>query len=149
MSNRSEKYYYVGNKKVKLNKIPDSFALKYKENVSSTSIDRKLLDLPDLAESEERKNMPLNRLVIVTLPQTRSLADIGTTLKDLEEDQDVEYVVPVYQEPQSGLRLVATDEITVRFKSGVTKEAIDKINKKNGVEIAKKTIMPQINIYFE
>jgi subtilisin family serine protease len=138
MSNRNEKYYYVGNKKIKLNKIPDSFALKYKENVSSTSIDRKLLDLPDLAESEERRNMPSNRLVIVTLPQTRRLADIGTTLKDLEEDQDVEYVVPVYQEPQSGLRLVATDEITVRFKSGISKEAIDKINKKNGVEIAKK-----------
>jgi len=132
MSNRSENYYYIGNKKIKLNKLPDSFALKYKENVSSTSIDRKLLNLPDLAEVEEHRNMPLNRLVIVTLPQTRSLVDVRTTLKDLEEDQDIEYVVPVYQEPQSGLRLVATDEITVRFKSGVTKEAIDKWTEDTG-----------------
>jgi subtilisin family serine protease len=138
MSNKNEKYYYVGNKKIKLNKIPDSFALKYKENVSSISIDRKLLALPNLAEIEERKNMPLNRLVIVTLPQTKSLMDVGTTIRGLEEDQDVEFVVPVYQEPQSGLRLVATDEITVRFKSHVTKEAIDKVNKENGVEIAEK-----------
>ena len=138
MPNPSEKYYYVGNEKIKLNTLPDSFALKYKENVPSRSIERKLLDQPGLAEVEERKNMPLNRLVIVTLPQTRSLTDVGATLRSLEEDEDVEFVVPVYREPQSGLRLVATDEITVRFKSDVSKEAIDELNEEYGVEIAEK-----------
>ena len=81
MPNQSEKYYYVGNEKIKLNTLPDSFALKYKETVPSRSIERKLLDQPDLVEVEERKNMPLNRLVIVTLPQTRSLTDVRATHK--------------------------------------------------------------------
>jgi subtilisin-like proprotein convertase family protein/subtilisin family serine protease len=135
MPDRSEKYYYVGDKKIKLNKLPDSFALKYKENVPSRSIERKLLDQPGLADAEERKNMPSNRLVIITLPQTRRLADQEASIRSLKEDKDVEYVVPVYRDPQSGLRLVATDEITVRFKSDVSKGAIDKVNEENGVEI--------------
>ena len=138
MPNQSEKYYYVGNEKIKLNTLPDSFALKYKDTVPSRSIERKLLDQPDLVEVEERKNMPLNRLVIVTLPQTRSLTDVRATLRSLEEDEDVEFVVPVYREPQSGLRLVATDEITVRFKSDVSIEAINKLNEAHGVEIVER-----------
>lgn len=67
MPNQIEEYYYVGDKKVKLNKLPDSFALKYKEDVPSHAIEKKLLDMPDLADAEERKDMPVNRLVIVTL----------------------------------------------------------------------------------
>ena len=100
MPDQSENYYYVGDKKVKLNKLPDSFAIKYKEDVSSHSIERKLLDQPGLAEAEERKNMPSNRLVIITLPQTRRLVDQEATIRSLDEDKDIEYVVPVYRDPQ-------------------------------------------------
>lgn len=135
MPNPDENYYYVDHKKVKLNKLPDSFALKYKENVPSRFIEKKLLDQPGLAEAEECKNMPTNRIVIVTLPHTSQLANARATLKSLEEDKDVEFVVPVYLEPQSGLRLVATDEITVRFKSDVSREEIDRFNRENAVEI--------------
>lgn len=138
MPEQSKEYYYIGDKKVKLNKLPDSFALKYKESVPSRDIERKLIDIPDLADAEERKNMPSNRLVIVTLPQTRRLTDVKDTLRELESDDDVEFVVPVYREPQSGLRMVATDEITVRFKGGVSNETIDRFNKENGVEIVEK-----------
>ncbi len=138
MPDQSKEYYYVGDKKIKLNRLPDSFALKYKENVPSHAIEKKLLDMPDLADVEERKDMPANRLVIVTLPHTRRLADMKESLRSLEDDDRVEFVVPVYKEPQSGLRMVVTDEITVRFKSDVSKEAIDKLNKKNGVEVIEK-----------
>lgn len=135
MPDPDESYYYVDNKKVKLNKLPDSFALRYRENVPSHSIEKRLLDQPGMAEAEERKSMPTNRLIIVTLPHTRRLADARAALRSLEEDKDVEFVVPVYLEPQSGLRLVATDEITVRFKNGVSREAIDRLNRENGAEI--------------
>lgn len=138
MPYQSMEYYYVGDKKVKLNRLLDSFALKYKENVPSHAIERKLLDMPALADVEERKNMPVNRLVIVTLPQTMRLADVKESLKNLENDDDVEFVVPVYREPKSGLRMVVTDEITVRFKSDVSNENIDRLNKENGVEIVEK-----------
>ena len=138
MPEKTKDYYYVGDKKIKLNRLTDSFALKYKENVSTRSIERKLLDQPGLAEVEERKNMPSNRLVIVTLPQTRHLVDVEASLRSLEKDEDIEFVVPVYREPQSGLRLVVTDEITVRFKSDVSNEAIEKLNEENKVEIVEK-----------
>lgn len=138
MPNQSEKYYYVGNEKIKLNTIPDSFALKYKDTANSCSIERKLLDQPGLVEVEERKNMSLNHLVIVTLPQTRNLTDVGATLRSLEEDKDVEFVVPVYRDPQSGLRLIATNEITVKFKSDISEEAIKMLNETHGVEIVEK-----------
>lgn len=138
MPNESNEYYYVGDKKVKLNKLPDSFALKYKENVPAHAIEKKLLDMPDLADVEERKDMPVNRLVIVTLPQSRYLKDVKASLRNLEDDDRVELVAPVYREPQSGLRMVVTDEITVRFKSDVSDEAINRLNKETGVEILKK-----------
>jgi subtilisin family serine protease len=138
MSDQSKEYYYVGDKKVKLNKLPDSFALKYKQDVPSHAIEKKLLDIPDIADAEERKAMPVNRLVIVTLPQSRRLEDVKGSIRSLEDDDSVEFVVPVYKEPQSGLRMIATDEITVRFKSDVSEEAINKLNKKTGVEIIKK-----------
>jgi subtilisin family serine protease len=137
MPDQSNEYYYVGDKKVKLNRLPDSFALKYKENVPSHAIERKLLDMPEMADVEERKDMPVNRLVIVTLPQPRRLADVKESLQNLEDDDRVEFIVPVYREPQSGLRMVVTDEITVRFKSDVSNEAIDRLNKETDVEIIK------------
>jgi subtilisin family serine protease len=138
MPNQSIEYYYVGDKKVKLNKLLDSFAVKYKEDVPPHAIERKLLDMPDLADAEERKDMPVNRLLIVTLPQSRRLADVKESLQNIEDDERVEFVIPVYREPQSGLRIVVTDEIIVRFKSDVSNEAIDRLNKETGVEIIKK-----------
>jgi subtilisin family serine protease/subtilisin-like proprotein convertase family protein len=138
MPNQSSEYYYVGDKKVKLNKLPDSFALRYKEDVPAHAIEKKLLDMPDLADVEERKDMPVNRLVIVTLPQSKRLADVKESIRNLEDDDRVELVAPVYREPQSGLRMVATDEITVRFKSDVSDKDIDQLNKETGVEIIEK-----------
>lgn len=138
MPDQSKEYYYVGDKKVKLNRLPDSFALRYKENIPLHAIERKLLDMPDMADAEERKDMPVNRIVIVTLPQSRRLADVQDSLHNLEDDDRVEFVAPVYREPQSGLRMVATDEITVRFKSDVSDEAIDRLNKDTGVVIIEK-----------
>jgi subtilisin-like proprotein convertase family protein/subtilisin family serine protease len=131
-------FYYADGKKVKLNRIPDSFAIKYKENVSTRAMAVKLSDQPGLDDVEERKDLPKSRLVIVTLPQSRRLADVGPSLRSLESDKDVEFVVPVFREPKSGLRLVATDEITVRFKSGTTPEAIERINRENDAEIIEK-----------
>lgn len=140
VANQSEEYeyYYVGDKKVKLNKLPDSFALRYKSDVPAHAIEKKLLDMPDLADAEERKDIPANNLVIVTLPQPKHLVDVKESIQNLEDDDRVELVLPVYKEPQSGLRMVVTDEITVRFKSGVSDDAIDRLNKETGVEILEK-----------
>jgi subtilisin family serine protease len=140
MFDQKDEWYYFGNRKIKIQKLPDSFAVKYKENVPARSIEGKLMDQPGLAQVEERRNMPSNRLVIVTLPQTRRLADadVSASLRALDGDDDVEAIVPVYRDPQSGLRMVATDRITVRFKSDVRQDAIDKYNRENGVRIVKK-----------
>ena len=108
---------------------------------------KKLLDMPDLADAEERKDIPANNLVIVTLPQPKHLVDVKESIQNLEDDDRVELVLPVYKEPQSGLRMVVTDEITVRFKSGVSDDAIDRLNKETGVEILEKTALLPISIF--
>ncbi|MGK7895853.1 MAG: S8 family serine peptidase [Xenococcus sp. (in: cyanobacteria)] len=138
MSNQNKDYYYAGGKKVKLNRLPDSFAVRYKEAVPQRAMERKLTEQPDFAEAEELKEMPRHRLVIVTLPPRQRLSDVGASLTSLEEDNDVEFITSVYREPESGLRLIATDEITVRFKSDTSQEAVAKLNEENRVEIAKK-----------
>ena len=138
MPGPNNEFYYVDGKKVKLNRLPDSFAVRYKEGVSTKKMALKLIDQPGLDNIEERKELPKSRLVIISLPQSRRLADVKSSLESLEKDEDVEFVVPVFREPKSGLRLIATDEITVRFKSGVSPEAVESINKENDAEIIEK-----------
>ena len=135
MSNNDKEYYYASGKKIKLNRIPDSFAVKHKEVTTSRTMAAKMAAKDDFADAEERKELPRQRMVIVTLPPARRLADVQGSLDDLEADSDVEFVSPVYREAHSGLRLVATDEITVRFKSGISQQDIDKLNEENGVEV--------------
>lgn len=138
MATYGKEYYYVGGKKVKLNRLPDSFAVKHKRDIVSRVMERKLAEKDDFADAEERKEMPKHRMVIVTLPPSRRLADVENSLKTLEVDSDVEFITPVYREAQSGLRLIATDEITVRFKSNVLHSDIEDFNKDNEVEVIEK-----------
>jgi hypothetical protein len=68
MANYEKDYYYAGGKKVKLNRLPDSFAVRYKRDIVSRVMERKLAEKDDFADAEERKEMPKHRMVIVTLP---------------------------------------------------------------------------------
>jgi hypothetical protein len=49
----------------------------------------------------------------------------------------VEAVFPVLKEPSSGLRVVATDELTVRFKPSVSETAHHRVLQREGLEIVK------------
>lgn len=138
MANNEKEYYYACGKKVKLNKLPDCFAVKYKLDMPSYAMGKKLAEKADFADAEECKDIPKHRMVIVTLPPSRKLANVKNSLRSLEADNDVESVNSVYREAQSGLRMVATDEVTVRFKSSVSEADIAKINKEKGVEIIEK-----------
>jgi subtilisin-like proprotein convertase family protein/subtilisin family serine protease len=138
MPEQDKDYYYAMGKKVKLSRLPDSLALRYKEGVPAKAMGTKLAEMEGFADAEERKEMPKHRLVIVTLPHTRRLGDVRASLENLERDEQVEFVVPVYREPESGLRMIATDEITVRFKSSASQAEIDQFNRENGTEVVKK-----------
>jgi subtilisin-like proprotein convertase family protein len=135
MVNGEKEYYYAGGKKIKLNRVPDSFAIRYKKDVPSKAIERKLSAKADLIDAEERKEMPKHRIIIVTLPPTRHLADVKNSVKSLEADNDVESITPVYREARSGLRMVAIDEIIVRFKDNVSQSEMEKFNGENDVEV--------------
>lgn len=135
MVSGEKEYYYAGGKKIKLNRVPDSFAIRYKKDTPSRAMERKLSAKADLAGAEERKEIPKHRIIIVTMPPTKRLADVKNSMKSLEADSDVESVMPVYREAQSGLRMVAIDEITVRFKDNVSQSEIEKFNEENDVEV--------------
>ena len=135
MTNTEKEYYYAGEKKIKLNRVHDSFFVRYKKDITSRAIERKLAEKADFADAEERKQMPEYNAIMVTLPPYRRTADVEESVKSLEADSDIESIAQVYREAQSGLRLIATDEITVRFKSNVSQSQIEKFNKENNVEI--------------
>ncbi len=130
----NEDYYYAGGKKIKLNRLADSIAVRYKE-VPSRAMVRKLSEKAAFADAEERKEMPKHRMVIVTLPASRRLADVEDSVKDLENDPQIDSVFPVFREARSGLRMIASDEITIRFKSDAPREEIENFHKENGVEV--------------
>ena len=137
MSNNEKEYYYAGGKKIKLNRVHDSFFVRYKKDITSRAMESKLAEKADFADAEERKEMPKYNAIMVTLPPYRRTEDVEESVKSLAADLDVEFIAPVYREAQSGLRLIATDEITVRFKSNVSQSQIEKLNKENNVEIIK------------
>jgi subtilisin-like proprotein convertase family protein/subtilisin family serine protease len=137
MSNNEKEYYYAGEKKIKLQRLTDSFAVRYKPDTTSKAMELKLRADTYFADAEERKELPNHRVVIVTVPHTRLAADTKDSIKKLETENDVEFVAPVFRESQSGLRMVATDEITVRFKDSVPQHDIDNFNQANGVEVIK------------
>jgi len=138
MPNTEKDYYYVGGKKIKLNLIPDSFAVRYKKDITSRAMGMKLSENTDFADAEECKEMPGHRLVIVTLPPSKRLVDMKDSVKSVEDDPEVDFVTSVYREASTGFRLIATDEITVRFKSDISQEKIEQFNEDNGVEIIEK-----------
>ncbi|MFX0197676.1 MAG: S8 family serine peptidase, partial [Candidatus Hodarchaeota archaeon] len=135
MANDEKEYYYAAGKKVKLKRIPGSFAVRYKPETTSRAMERKLAKKAYFPNAEERKELPEHRIVIVTLPPAQRLADTQKSVRSLEAERDVEFTTPVYRESKSGLRLIATDEITVRFKGSISKTDIEKFNKENGVEV--------------
>jgi subtilisin-like proprotein convertase family protein len=137
MANQGKDYYYAGEKKIKLQRLTDSFAVRYKPDTTSKAMGVKLRADTYFADAEERKELPNHRVVIVTVPPTRLAADTENSIKKLETENDVEFVTPVFRESRSGLRLVATDEITVRFKDSVSQQDIDNFNQSNGVEVIK------------
>ncbi|NJD78776.1 MAG: hypothetical protein FIB08_17065 [Candidatus Methanoperedens sp.] len=130
-------YYYAGGKKIKLNRLTDSIAVRYKD-LPSRAMVRKLSEKAAFADAEKIKEVPKYRMVIITLPASRRLANVEGSVKDLENDPAVESVLPVFREARSGLRVIAADEISVRFKSNVSQEEIDNFNKENGVEVIEK-----------
>jgi subtilisin-like proprotein convertase family protein/subtilisin family serine protease len=134
MANPHADYYYAGGHKQWLQRLPDSFAIRYKATLSPQRIERDLTARLSAETVEERKFMPRERLVLMTLPpgQTRSSRP---TLANLDTDDDVELIAPVYRDVKSGLRLIATDEITVRFRQEASQAEITHLNQELGAEI--------------
>jgi len=138
MTSNEKEYYYAAGKKVKLTRLTDCFAVKYKSDMPSRAMERNLAERAEFADAEERKDLPKYRMVLVTMPPSTKLESMRASVRSVEDDANVESVNPVYREAQSGLRMVATDELTVRFKENVSDADIAKLNSDNGVEIIEK-----------
>lgn len=133
--NEENDFYYARGKKIRLIRSEDTFAIRYKEGYSSA----RMMDTVDhLNIAAERKELPKHRMVIVTMPPTRRLAELRTSRERMQADENVEFIAPVFTEPTTNLRLALTDEITVRFKPEVSEEQIANFNAQHGVEIIKR-----------
>lgn len=69
-------------------------------------------------------------LPVVTLPQAAGqpaadrLAEVTQFVQSLREDPNVLFVAPVYHSAKGGIRILPTDEITVRLKLGDTEQTL-------------------------
>ena len=80
---------------------------------------------------------PASLLILHKAPKVAG-ATIDSTLESLVRDGLVEYVTPVLRDAASGMRLIPTDEITVRFRDKAPAQAaLSDMRRTEGVSVAR------------
>jgi len=132
----SEKSFTAGNKKIRLKPLDDVVAVKYNKRVDR----KKALDIISAtAESNldrsHVKTYPSFNVSLVTRPVGEAGSITQKFSKSLTEEENVQFVSPVYKDKDSGTLIVITDQINVGFKVGVKKQAIDAVLSKYNLSI--------------
>lgn len=135
-------FYYSGGRKIPLRRDPNRVAVRYQEAAAlgaaeyDTLADTRQAD-ERAAGAVDRLELPQRNLVIISLAPdaTRSLGAAPAVSDSLAGRPDVEFVTPVYHEPDEDLQLIPTDQFNVRFRPDVTPDQIAQLNAASGVEV--------------
>ena len=124
-------FYRQGEKKIYVEPLADTIAVRYRQGVKA-ELAQMLHGLGRVRDIQEQ------RLLIVEFTDA---AQSATALKQLQPWVDngaLEFVAPVLQDSESRLQQILTDEITVRFKSGLPAKRLKGVEQKYGVKIARR-----------
>jgi subtilisin-like proprotein convertase family protein len=128
----STAYYYVSGQKVYLEEVDGEAAVRYRE----VNAVRRGLVSPDFGRAlqafERVEEIPDARLTILRSKRQQHASEIKRELIGFDE---VTYVTPVYQRPQSGEKVVLTSKFICQFKPEVTRADIDAMNAQHHVQI--------------
>jgi hypothetical protein len=89
-----------------------------------------------LAELSDVTSLASQRLLLATFPEDVPDA-VVKQLQQWSEEGFVELVAPVFRDPDSQLVQIPTDEITVRFKAGLSSDKREHLEKKHKVSVAR------------
>ena len=132
-----ESSYYYNGKPVRLERSGSELSVRFTAKASKSS--RK--DLVDglsasarVSRASSLRGRDLSAIEISGKPN----AAFGRLLTGLEAKRDVEFAYHVWVDPKSGSRLLLTDELIVRLKSGTTSAEIKDALAARGLAIARK-----------
>lgn len=136
----SEKSFTAVNKNITLDPVDSTLVVKYKKKVNN----KKALDIMSTKKSANLDNTnvqtyPKYNISIVTRPFDEQKSTRQTFADSLAEDDEVEFVSPIYKDKDTGSLVVVTDQVNVEFKKEADKQTIDKILSEHDLSIIKQS----------
>ncbi len=136
MPDEPEFFYYAGDQRVPLELVDDTIAVAFSEEIPERRLDElrartRPVDVLGRSPALLSRNMLVHR----TGPAARGPERVRAFAERLNRGPSVRFVNHVFRNPASGLHLIPTDEIIVRFTPEVTQDQIDALNAQHNVEI--------------
>lgn len=92
-----------------------------------------------LAALGSTEDQPLSRILILHRAPSVTRRAMETVLKALQDKKLVEFATPVMRDSDSGTRMVLTDEIVLRLKSGhATEHTLATLKAEHGLKIGRR-----------
>jgi hypothetical protein len=112
--------------------IPNQVAVRYRAGQAEKVRER-------LATLGRTENQPLSRILILHRAPSVTRRAVDTALKTLQDERLVEFATPVLRDSDSGTRMVLTDEIVLRLKSGrATERTLATLKAEHGLKIGRR-----------
>jgi subtilisin family serine protease len=135
MSDEPAFYYYAGGRKLPIEPVDDLVAVAFADRIPERRRDEALAELrPAGALGASPKLLNDNILVHKPSAAAADPGRIDAFVNRLSRAPSVRFVTRVFRDPRTGLRMVLTDELAVRFKPGVTDQQVQALNAQFGVE---------------
>ena len=132
-----ESSYYYGGKLVRLERSGSELSIRFAASTSKSNRSDLVGGLSASARINRASSLRGRDLSTVTTSR-KSSAAFSHLLAGLETKRDVEFAYPAWIDPKSGSRLLLTDELIVRLKSGSASAEIKKALAARGLTIARK-----------
>jgi hypothetical protein len=112
--------------------IPNQVAVRYRAGQAEKVRER-------LAKLGRIEDQPLSRILILHRPTSVTRRAADTVLKALQDEKLVDFATPVLRDSDSGTRMVLTDEIVLRLKSGrSTERTLATLKAEHGLKIGRR-----------
>jgi len=125
MFQETERFYYGFNEKIPLTEVENKLVVRYSESVNKDNTSSALTR----TYATVHQTWKDNRTVVLS---TGSKADRNVLMENLQSAPEVSSCQPMYT-MNTGLEMIVTDEIVMKFKAHIRTEQQQEINQKFGV----------------
>jgi len=131
-------FFYAFDEKIQLEKMEHKIVIGYSEGMDKNAIGAFVhamsKEIVSLEFADEH----------TTIVEISNADNVQTILEKAKDNENVKFIYPVFRQQmgikyQTGLEMALSDEIVIKFKSGVSETVIDSINSYHGLELIQKT----------